>query len=152
MSRKWPAMLEQQRGHFRLIHTDTYPVACHPWLRHFEKSAADPVTVADAYFRVRQAIDREVFSELPVDEVASRQLLLPIAVGIDLIDKHGATLAAMAGQIPLSVAIDIEPTRHARAVDPCLPNGGMNRLALPGDIARQTDVDRKQTSHHVSQR
>jgi hypothetical protein len=47
--------------------------------------AADLIVVTDAWGRVGQSFDREVFAELPVDEVGADQLLLPIVRRFDLI-------------------------------------------------------------------
>jgi hypothetical protein len=62
-------------------------------------------------------------------------------VGIDLIDEHGAMLAAMPGQVPLSVTVDIESTHHARAFNRRLPDGSVNGPALPRDVARPANID-----------
>ena len=135
------AVLDHQRGHFRLVHTDAQPVTGDARLRHLEQGAADPVAVSNAHLRVRQAIDGKILSELPIDEVVSSQLVLPIPIGIHLIDKYGPAFAAVAGQVPLSVAIYVESAHHARALDRRLPDAGMNRLALPSDVARQAHID-----------
>jgi hypothetical protein len=58
-----------------------------------------------------------------------------------LIDKYGPPFATVAVQISLSVTVYIKPAHHARALNWDFPNGGMHRLALPGDIARQADID-----------
>ena len=134
-------VLDQQRGHFRLVHTDAQPVTGDARLRHLEQSAADPVTVSDTHLCIRQAIDGEILSELPIGEVVSSQLVLPIPIGIHLIDEYGPAFAAVAGQVPLSVAVYVEPAYHARALNRRLPNGGMDCLALPSDVARQAHID-----------
>ncbi len=143
------AVRDQQRGHPRLVHSDAHPVTGDARLRDLEHSAADPVMVSDAHLCVRQALDGEVLPELPVGEVLSTQLILPVAIGVDLIDEHGPVLAAVARQVPLSVAVDVESAHHARPFDRRLPNGGVDGLALPRDVARQTDVDGKQARHHL---
>ena len=90
------------------------PVAGDARLRHFEQGAADPVAVADAHLLVRQAVDGEILPELPIGEVVSTELALPIAIGVDLIDEDGPVLAAVPGQVSLPVAVDVEPPHHAR--------------------------------------
>src|ERR1700749_850 len=135
-------MRNQQRGHLRFVHTNADAVAGDAWLRYFEQSAADPVTIADAHLCVRQpALDGEILPELPIGEVLSTQVILPIAIGVDLIDEHRPVLAAMASQIPLSVAADVESAHHARSFNWRLPNGSVYDPALPRDVARQTHVD-----------
>jgi hypothetical protein len=69
-----PAVRDQQRGDLRLLHADAHPVTGNARLRHFEQSAADPVTVADVDLLVRQAVDGEVLPELPIGEVVSTEL------------------------------------------------------------------------------
>ena len=134
-------VLDHQCGHFRLVEANAQPVTGDTRLRHLEQGAADPVTVSDTHLSIRQAIDGEIFSELPMDEVVSSQLVLPIPIGIHLIDKYGPAFAAVTGQVPLSVAFYVESAYHARALDRRLPNGGMDRLALPSDVARQAHID-----------
>ena len=97
--------------------------------------------VSDAHLCVRQGLDGEILPELSVGEVVSAQLVLPIAIGIDLIDEQGPALAAVAGQVPLSVAVDVETAHHARAFDRHLPDSRVHGLALPREVARQADID-----------
>ena len=35
--------------------------------------------------------------------------LLPVAVGVELVDEDGSLLAAVPGEITLAVAVDVEP-------------------------------------------
>lgn len=129
-------MLDQQRGHVRLLHANAEPVASDARLRHFEQGRADPVTIADANLGVGEALDGEVLTELAVDQMRPAQVFLPVAVGIVLIHEHGTVFAAVARGIALAVAVDVEPPHLARALDGCLPDAGMNGPALPGDVAR----------------
>src|SRR5258707_1813057 len=95
-------------------------------------------------------MDGEILSELPISEVVSAQLVLPIPIGINLVDKYGPAFAAVAGQVPLSVTVYVESAYHAQALNRRLPNGGMDGLALPSNVARHAYIDCKQTCHHVS--
>ena len=142
-----PAVLDQQRGHVRLLHANAEPVAGDARLRHLEQGGADPVTIADADLGVGEALDREILAELTGNEVRSTEMLLPVAIGLVLIDEHGPLLAAMTRGITLAVAIDVEPPHLARPLDRRLPDAGMDRPALPGDVARQADIDGQQTCH-----
>jgi hypothetical protein len=76
-------------------------------------------------------------------------MLLPVPIGFILIDEYGTMFAAMTGRIALAVAIDVEPAHPARACDLCLPDAGVDGPTLPSDVARQADIDRKQTCHCV---
>jgi hypothetical protein len=63
-------------------------------------------------------------------------------IGVDLIDEDGPVLAAMAGQVALPVAVDIEPANHPGAVDRVFPDAGEDCPALPSHILRQADIHR----------
>src|SRR6516162_10427102 len=49
--------------------------------------------------------------------------------------------------IALPVAVDIQPPHHMPAAHGRLPDRGVDRLALPRDVARQPHIDRKQAYH-----
>src|SRR5271155_3981590 len=102
-------MRNQQRCHPRLVHSDSHPVAGHTRLRYFKQRAANSITVADAHLTVRQTLDREVFSELPEGKVGAPQLLLPVSVGIHLVDEDRSVYTAVAGEVALAITIDVEP-------------------------------------------
>jgi hypothetical protein len=57
-------------------------------------------------------------------------------------------LAAVPKQVSLPITINIEPSRHARTLNLCFPNGGVDGLPLPRNGLRQAHVDRKQASDH----
>ena len=109
-----------------------------------EDGGADPVAVADADLVVAQPLDGEVLAELPVDEVVPAELAFPVAIGVALVDEHGALLTAVPGEIALPVAVDVELAHPARAADGLLVDAGEDGLALPGHVLRHTDVDRQQ--------
>src|SRR5256885_2363815 len=75
------AVLHHEGGHLRLGHSDTQPVTGDTRLGHFEQGAADPVTVSDTDIAIGETVDGEILAELPVDEVVSSQVVLPIAIG-----------------------------------------------------------------------
>ena len=80
-------MRDQQRRYLRLAHADAHPVTGDARLCHFERSAADPVTIANAHLLVGQAFNGEVFFELSIGEIVSTELALPIVIGVDLKTK-----------------------------------------------------------------
>ena len=55
----------------------------------------------------------------------------------------GAMLSAVADQVSLPIAIEIEPARHAPARHGALPYRRVNRATLPSDVLRKTDVNRQ---------
>ena len=84
--------------------------------------AADPVAVADADLVVGHPLDGEVLAELAGDEVVAAEHLRPVLVGRPVVDVDGAMLAAVADQVGLAVAVDVQaahapPARHRRLED-----------------------------------
>ena len=102
------AVGDEQGGNARVVHADPDAVAGDARLGDLEDGGADPVAVADADLVVAQSLDGEVLAELPVDEVVSSELAFPVPVGVDLVDEHGALLAAVPAEIALTVAVDVE--------------------------------------------
>jgi hypothetical protein len=78
---------------------------------------------------------------LPECEIASLQFSLPVVIRIDLVDKHGAVFTAVAVEITLRVAVDVEPPDQAPSLHRILPDGRVNSLTAPCDVARITHVD-----------
>ena len=68
------------------------------------------------------------------------QLTLPIVVRIDLVDIYRALLAAVTVQIPLPIAIDVEPPDHAAPFDRRFPHGSVNLAPPPVDVLWESDI------------
>jgi hypothetical protein len=137
-------MGDEQGRNARVVHADPYAVTGDARLANFEYSGANLVAVADADLGVAQPLDGEVLAELSIDEVLSSELAFPVAVGVDLIDEDRALLAAVPGQVALSVAVDVELAYAPRPTDGVLEYAREDRFPLPGHILRQPDVDRHQ--------
>jgi hypothetical protein len=101
----------------------------------------DPVSVADAHLVVRHTFNSEVLAELSVSKIASIQSIPPISIRLDLLDEDRALLASVTLQISLSVAVDVESSDHAPALNRLLPDRRMNRLPPPCDVAWKADVN-----------
>ena len=71
-------------------------------------AVADLVAIADAHLVIGESLHGEVLAELAVDEVVSSELALPVAIGVDLVDEHGALLPAVPGEIALTITLDVE--------------------------------------------
>src|SRR4051794_25629886 len=140
---------DQQCRNARIVHAKPDAVAGDARLGDLEERAADPVAVADAYLVVAEPFHREVLAELPVDEVASSQLVLPVAIRLDLIDEDGALLAAVPGTITLAVAVHVELADAASAADGILVDAGEHALPLPRHVLGHADVDRQQGAHRT---
>ncbi len=143
-----PVVADQQRRQVRPAQPQADPVAGDARLGDLELGLADPVPVADAHLVVGQAVDGQVLAEAAVAEVVPPEMLLPVPVGVDLVDQHGPLLATVPGEVALAVAVDVEPADHGRAVDRVLPHPGMDGPALPGDVLGQAHVDRQQRRRH----
>ncbi len=139
-------MGDEQRRDPRVVHPDADAEAGHPRLRHLEERLADLVPVADAHLVVGKTAHGEVLAELAELEVVPSQLLLPVLVRLDLVDENGALLAAVAGQVALAVAVDVQPPDQPRTVGRPFPHRGAHGTALPAHIARQAHVHREQAA------
>ena len=72
---------------------------------------------------------------VPIVGSRAAQLALPVAVGLGLVDVHGAVLAAVADEVGLPVAVDVEPPDRdppgtgafQMAVRTVLPRHGISR-------------------------
>jgi len=51
-------------------------------------------------------------------------------------------------EISLSVAVNIQPSDHAPAVNRLLPDRRMNRLPPPRDVAWKANINRHKSRHH----
>ena len=142
-----PSAGGQQGGHAGLVHPNADAIAGDTRLRDLEQRAADPIAVADAHGIVGQSFDREVLAELSVDEVGPLQLLLPVAIRFDLVDEDRPLLAAVPGQVALTVSVEIQPADPTAATHRLLPDRRVHRATLPRDVAREANVHREESSH-----
>jgi hypothetical protein len=111
-------------------------------LSNLEHRAADLISVADAHRIVGQSFDCEVLAKLSVDEVSPLQLFLPIAIRFDLVEKDGAPLTPVPGQVALTVSLEIQPADATSTTHWILPDPGVYRAPLPRNVARKSDVHR----------
>src|SRR5579862_4387253 len=136
----WSVMCYEHGCHPRFIHADADAVARHAWLRYFKFSTTDAVAIADADLVIGKSLNSEVFSELAESEVVAAQNALPVMVRIHLVDKYGAMLPAVTGEIGLRITIDIELAHHSPSCNRRFPNCGSNSFAIPCHIARKADI------------
>ena len=141
---------DKQVGHLRLVQAKTDAEAGDPWLGDFEFGVSDAVAVTDADLGVGQSGDGEVFPEMTGREVVTIQIGLPELVRFSLINHDRALLAAVAGEVALAVALDIDAPHHDWSFDGGLPNPRVYGLAPPRDVLRLSDVDRNQPAHDFS--
>jgi hypothetical protein len=60
--------------------------------------------------------------------------------GVDLVDEDCPLLAAVAQQVALAVAVDVQAPHHAAALDPFLPDRGPDRPSIPADLSGQATL------------
>src|SRR6516165_3338942 len=96
--------------------------------------------ITDAHFSIRQSLDRKILSELAIGKVVATELVLPITIRFDLVDKDCPVFAAMPRQISLTVSVDVEPPHHAPTLNRRFPDGGVDGFSLPLDVAWQTHL------------
>ena len=89
---------------------------------------------------VGQPLDGEVFAELAVLEVVTAEPPSPEFVGLALVDKHSANFAAMAVEIALPVAVDVQLADHLRPLDGILEDSRVDGPAVPGNVLRHSDI------------
>jgi hypothetical protein len=140
-------MGNEQCGHARFVRAHTDAVTSNAGLRHFEESGSDPEAIANADLVIGQTFDREVFSKLTPGEVASPKLFFPVTIRLDLINEDGTVFPAMTAQVALPIAIDVEATHNAPALNGTFPDTRMNTLALPRNVAGKAYVKRDQFRH-----
>jgi hypothetical protein len=70
------------------------------------------------------------------------KVVLPISIGVELIDHHSAVLAPVSMQVSLSVPIKIETASYHSADYGFLPDSGAYYLSLPLNVSRKAHVDR----------
>src|SRR6516225_8406358 len=103
--------------------------------------------IPNAHFSIRQSLDCKILSKLTIGKLVSTELILPITIRFDLVDKDCPVFAAMPRQISLAVAIDVEPSCHPSALDGRFPDGGVDGFPLPLDVAWQAHIYREQPRH-----
>jgi hypothetical protein len=118
-------------------------------LRDFKDRCADSVSVADANLIVGEAVDGEILSKLAVLEVISAKLVLPVAVGFKLINHHGALFTAVALEISLAIAVQIQPSSKDASGDRAFPDRGADNFALPRNFTWKADIDGEKFRHHL---
>ncbi len=59
-----------------------------------------------------------------------------------MVDHYGPVFPAMACEVSLAVAVEVQAARHDASRDGLLPDAGVYNFALPFDVTWQPDVDR----------
>jgi hypothetical protein len=138
--KSWSSMGDKQGGHARLVQADADAVAGYARLGHFEYCSPNAVSVTDRDLVIGKSFNGEVLAELAKSEIRAPQKVRPVMVRIHLVDKYGALLSAMTGEIPLPIAINIEFTYHRSSIDRRFPDRRSDSLALPCHVMGETDV------------
>jgi hypothetical protein len=61
-------------------------------------------------------------------------------IRIHLINKNGALLPTMTGEISLRITIDIQPAHHSPSLNRTFPDRGTDSLTVPCHVAWNTDI------------
>jgi hypothetical protein len=134
-------MRNNQSRHLRIVHSNSEAIAGNTRLSYFEHGSANPVSVLNANLIIGQTLDGEIFTKLSVCEVISAEFPFPILIGFDLINHHSTVFAAMAFEIALGIAVEIEPSSEDTAGDRAFPDGGAHDFALPCNLRGQANVN-----------
>lgn len=110
-------------------------------LSHFKHGSANPVPVPNADLIVGQTLNGEILTKLSVREVMSAEFPFPILIGLELINHDSTVFAAMALEIALGIAVEIEPSGEDTARDRTFPDGGAHDFALPCNLRWQANVN-----------
>jgi hypothetical protein len=87
-----------------------------------------------------KSINREILSELAESKIITPEKVLPVLVGLHLLDEYGALLPAMTSEIGLHIAIDVELACHPSAFNGKFPDRCSQSLAVPRDFTRKADI------------
>jgi hypothetical protein len=97
-------VLDQQRSRFRLV--IRMPTRQQVTLGCVTSDKAPPIRLRSPIHT--SASDKpstlKIFSQLPVGEVVPSQSVLPIPIGIHLMDEYGPVFDDVVGQVPLYIA------------------------------------------------
>jgi hypothetical protein len=61
---------------------------------------------------------------------------------LDLVNKDSTLLASVAGEVALSVSVQIQPAYPTAATHRLLPDRGVHGATHPLDVARKSDIYR----------
>jgi hypothetical protein len=136
----WSVMRHEQGWDARFIHANADAIARYARLRHFKYRITNGVAIANSDLVVRESLNGEVFSELAEDEIFASQKTFPVVIGIHLINKNGALLPTMAGEIALAISNNIELAHHLSSLDRTFPDRGTHNLTVPCHVAWKTDI------------
>jgi hypothetical protein len=136
----WSVMRYEQGWHPRFIHANADAVARYARLCHFKYRITNAVAIANADLVIRKLLNSEVFSELAEDEVFTSEKAFPVLIGVHLINKNGALLPTMTGEIGLGVANNIELAHHLSSLNWTFPDRGTDSLTVPCHVAWKADI------------
>ena len=117
-------------------------VAGHPGLGYLEERRADSEDIADVDIPLQHPLDGEVLTEMAELEPRLTELVFPVGMVLDRVDQHGPERAAVADEVGLPVAVDVESVDPYAPDDGLLEDAGSDGLALNGDLPGKRDVHR----------
>ncbi len=111
-------MGDKKIRHLRLAEAHSDAEAGHPWLGDLELGITDAIAIPDADLVVAEAGDREVLPEHAWRKVVAPEVASPVVVRLGLVDHDRAIFSAVAGEIALAIAVDVQPAHHHRVPAP----------------------------------
>jgi hypothetical protein len=144
-------MRNKQSRHLRIVHPNSEAIAGDAGLSHFKDRSADPVSVPDANLIVGETFNGEILTKLSVLEVISAEFAFPIPIGFELIDHNRTVFTAMAFEIALGIAVQIEPSSKDTPGDGAFPDRCAHDFALPCNLVWQADVNGQKFCHWLLQ-
>src|ERR1700722_12210364 len=136
----WSVVRYEQGCHPRFIHANSDAEARYARLCHFKYRITNAIAIANADLAIGKLLNGEVFSELAEDEVLTSEKAFPVVIGVHLINKNGALLSTMTGEIGLGVANKIELAHHLSPLNWIFPDRGTDTRTVPCHVAWKTDI------------
>src|SRR5882672_6239269 len=101
-------------------------------LRHDNFRGTDGELIAQMNGTLQQALGGEIFSKNSGRKFPARQVLFPNGVMLDGVAVDGFVLAAVNGEVGLTVAVQVEGAQGDAALDGLLEDPGGDTCAVPG--------------------
>ena len=124
------------------FHLDRQLVAWHSGLSDFEDRCPYSESVTEMNLVIEHPLDREVLAKLPKSEIRPVKLICPKVIVLEGINQDRSDLAAMADEVGLAIALDIQGLDLYPPTDRFLENAGANSLAFDRDLTWKGDVNR----------
>ena len=100
---------------------------------------------------LQHPVDGEVLTEMTEREPRLTELVFPVGIVLERVNQHGPERAAMADEVGLAIAVDVESVDPYAPVDGLLEDPGSHGLALDCDLPGKRDVHRHELHYRTSE-